>query len=660
MTWIDWGIVIVAVIVLRSVSASTRKYMRGVTDFLAANRLAGRYMLTIGMQMGGTGVIAIIGLFEMHYTAGFTPVWWALMALPVGVILPLTGFVYYRYRQTRALTLAQFFEMRYGRKFRIFAGIVCFLTGIINFGVFPAVAARFFVYFAGFPEQFSIPGIPFSFSTFAVVMFVDLALALFFVLMGGQISVMVTECFQGILCSLAFVVIAAVVMLKVGWPQMLEAMQAAPANASMIHPFKGGQIKDFNVWYYAIGILSWIYTMAAWQGHQAYNASARSPHEQKMGQIIGGWRWGVQGWMGMVLAMGMFTVLTHPNFAHIAASVNAQLAGIENPTVQGQMRVPLALAQILPVGIKGLLLTVMLFLSFTNHDTYMHSWGSIFIQDVYMPIRNKILSAEEHIRLLRWSIVGVAIYAFLFGIFYSPSTPVFMYWAITGTIWLPGAGAAVIGGLYWKRGTTIAAYPAIGFGILIGLFGLIYPPIYQRLHHSEFPINNQYLFFMAMVGSALIYVLLSLLTSKGREFNLDKMLHRGPWAVEKREAHEELRVTLWQRMVGINKEFSITDRILAIALVVWNAAWVVLFGVVTLLNLIRPFDDLWWARFWHGYMWAFLVINSVIVVWFAIGGAYDIRMLLRRLATATRDDTDDGRVLHETQTPRANAALANR
>ncbi|MHB9035999.1 MAG: sodium:solute symporter family protein [Armatimonadota bacterium] len=649
LSWIDWAIVIVAIVALRLISLRTQQHMKGVADFLSANRKAGRYLLTIAGQMGGFGAISFVALFEMHYEAGFTPIWWGLMSIPVGVIVLLTGWIFYRFRETRALTMAQFFEMRYSRRFRILAGCLCWISGVLNFGIFPAVAARFFIYFCGLPDYFLIPGLHIQLSTFASVMLLDLGLALIFVLKGGQIAVMITECAQGIFACIAFVVISAVVLLTLQWSTITGALSTAPANTSMLNPFQTSQVEDFNVWYFLIAVFGMFYGYMSWQGVSGFYSSARSPHEQRMGGIIGIWREVPKVLTVLLLSIAGYTLLNTPEYAAKAAVVNDAIDGISNPAIQNQMRVPIALAHFLPIGIKGILATVILFFSFTCHDTYMHSWGSIFVQDVIMPLRKKALEPDQHIKLLRWSIIGVAIFAFFFSLLYPQTQKILMFQVITGTIWLGGSGIVIIGGLYWKRGTTAAAYCALILGAVLGVAGLIVPELYKNHYGCNFPVNGQWLWLFGMVSAMIMYVVVSLLTgSKEKLFNLEKMLGRGKY--KRADSHttvEQMPQSKWLQLVGIREEFSKADRILAVALVVWNMGWFSFFSVVSAINLLFGIGTDWWAKFWHFYVWAYLLLSVPITIWFTVGGVIDIKALFVVLGSTVRDHTDDGRVVHE-------------
>ncbi len=371
LSWADWTIVAVAVVLIRLVSWKARSLMRGVADFLSANRLAGRYLLTIGGEMGNFGVISLVAGWQAFTAAGFPTIWWAFLAAPLGLVYALTGWVYYRLRETRALTVAQFFEIRYSRRFRIFAGLLCYVSGILNFGIFPGIAARFLIYFCGLPQAFVLPGTTLHIVTFPVIMAVDLGLALFFVNSGGQISVMITECAQGMVACFAYVAIAIAVVLLVPWPHEVAALQTAPANASLLNPFHTGQTKDFNAAFYLIGIFLTTYGYQTWLGGQGYMTAARTPHEQRMGTIIQGWRSMPLGLMSLVLPLGAFTLLHDPHYAAQAAHINHTISLIGSKSIQDEMTVPITLAALLPVGIKGLLTMVVVFLSFTCHDTYM-------------------------------------------------------------------------------------------------------------------------------------------------------------------------------------------------------------------------------------------------------------------------------------------------
>src|SRR5205809_231684 len=128
-------------------------------NFIAGGRCAGRYLIANAFGESAAGVANTMSKFEMIMVSGFALTFWNSLSTPVLLLVAASGFVVYRYRETRALTLAQFFEMRYSRRFRLFMGMLAFTAGILNYGIFPAVSSRFFVYFLGLPETLSIAGI---------------------------------------------------------------------------------------------------------------------------------------------------------------------------------------------------------------------------------------------------------------------------------------------------------------------------------------------------------------------------------------------------------------------------------------------------------------------------------------------------------------------
>ena len=155
LSWIDWLIILVPLGAVFWIGYQAQRCVKGVADFLSAGRAAGRYLLSVADGAAGMGLISLVATFEMTYKSGSAiSFWWALL-IPVGLAMNLTGFVIYRYRETRAMTLAQFFEMRYSKAFRVFAGFLAFLAGVLNYAIFPAVSARCIQYFLRLPETVS-------------------------------------------------------------------------------------------------------------------------------------------------------------------------------------------------------------------------------------------------------------------------------------------------------------------------------------------------------------------------------------------------------------------------------------------------------------------------------------------------------------------------
>jgi len=642
LTWIDWSIVAFVLAFMIGGVYISKTFMRSVADFLSAGRTAGRYLISVAEGIAALGAITVIANFQMNYKAGFPMSWWNMTMGVVVLVVTASGWVRYRFRETRAMTMQQFFEQRYSKNFRIFAGILAFFSGLINFGIFPSVGARFFIYFSGLPQTFPLFGV--EMSTYTFTMIVLIGISVFFVFAGGQIAVMVADFIQGTFVNIILIVIVILFFTKFNFTQIYEALLIAPENESMINPYKTGQASDFNFWFFLIGVTIVFYNALSWQGTQGYNSSAKSAHEFKMGAVLSNWRAIPQFIFMLLIPIIAYTVLHHANFLHEANLVNGILNTVDNPEIQNQLRVPLVLTKFLPIGLMGAFVAVMLAAFISTHDTYLHSWASIFIQDVVMPLRNKPLSPKQHINLLRAAIVGVAVFIFLFSLLFKQSDYILMFFAITAAIYVGGSGAVIIGGLYWKRGTTAAAWTAMIVGAGVSITGIVLSQVME-----DFPINGQVMTFIAMFSAVSSYVLVSLL-GKRKEIDMDKLLKRGKYAVKTDQVQQVYKEKKGLRFLGMGKEFSFWDKVIYIVTYTWVIGWFLTFIIGTFINLVFKPSDLSWMKFWYVYMIIYVVAAIVVTVWFTIGGIRDIKSMFSNLRTMERDDADDGRVIEHLET----------
>jgi SSS family solute:Na+ symporter len=660
---LDWLIVLGLLALLLFGALGTARYTRSVSAFLAAGRCGGRYLIAMAFAMAGTGVISLVYWFEIYHEAGFTAYWWSSLTEPALIVIALSGWIVYRFRQTRAMTLAQFFEMRYSRSFRVFAGLVAFVSGIVNFGIYPAVGARFFMALCGLPASFELLGL--EISTFVALMAGLLSISILFTFLGGQIAVMVTDFIQGAFANLVFVILIVYLLGFVfRWDQIESVLLAAPEGKSPIHPMKMSGQEDFNLAFFLIALAIVFYTFNSWQGTSGYHCCARSAHEAKMAGVLYGWRFRVLLTVTIVVPIAVMTLSVHPDFAGEAAELQRSLDGVEAPTaeerttLQNQMRIPFALALLLPPGLLGLVVAAMLAAFISTHDTYLHSWGTIFVQDVILPFRRRPLSPRAHLWALRASILGVALFIFAFSLLIKPTQYIAMFFAITGAVFVGGAGSAIIGGLYWKRGSTAGAWSAMIVGMVLSAFGIVVkqldvawleelaansPWLGGLLLGIRTGLSGQELTFLAMLCSLITYVTVSLLGPR-QVTDMDRLLHRGEHALTGEKPLEKTTKRRWLERLGIGREFSAGDRRVAYLSVGWPLAWTAIFLVVTVWNLLTEVPDAWWLRFWRVWTWVFTGGALVVTLWFTVGGAFDLRYLFRHLKRHVPDPGDDGRV----------------
>jgi SSS family solute:Na+ symporter len=633
MHLVDWAIIIILFIGLNLVGWYCKRYVKSVADFLVAGRNAGRYLGLTASSMAGLGAITIIAFFELYYLAGFAGSWWGITALPIGVFIALTGWGVYRFRKTRVMTMAEMFERRYSRKFRIFCGFLAFVSGIINFGIFPACGARFFMYFCGFPEYIYLFGLPVS--VYLLIMIILVGTSLLFCLLGGQVTLIVTDFIQGVFLNIVLVIIAYIILAKFDWSQITGAYLMAENGEALLHPFRMKGVSQFNIVFFVIQGFFLFYNVLSWNPSAVQNCSTKSAHEAKMMAVMNVFK-NMGLWLGIsLMAIGAYTFMHHPDFASQAAQVKDVLATVGNEEIRSQMTVPAALQHILPVGIIGAFAVVVLFAFISTHDTYLLSWGSVLIQDVIVPIRGKPLPQKQHLTWLRISAVGVAFFIILFSWFFKQTDHILMFMNITGAIYTGGAGAVILGALYWKRATAKGAWAAMIFGCLLSVAAIVYRPyiwpIIQShiqhegtLHVAEYisNINGNTMAFIASVISIAIYIIVSLLDS-AKPFNLSKLL--------KREKRDETK-----------PEFSRGDKWLYSIVIAYTAIYLAAFIFVTIYNMFYTVSTETWCVYWHFSIYLSITLGTIVLIWFTIGGLLDLRRLFKGLETEQVDTKDDG------------------
>ena len=325
MTWYDWLILILPVCFVMYMGFYTRRYVRGVSDFLSAGRLCGRYVISMGDVANSLSIIGLVGYIEMRYKTGFSVGFWSSVLAPLWIVLGLTGYIAYRFRETRAMSLGQFLEMRYSRRFRIVAAGLRSLAEMLANMIMPAIAARFFIQMLDLPQTYHVLGL--ELSTYVSLMILFLTLAISLICFGGTLALVITDTIQGMILypAIACFVVFLFWKFSVGG-EIMPVMADRVAGESFINPYDISKLRDFNLFTVVIvAVYGTVMNRANWIG-AGYSSAAKSPQEQKMAGLLGNWRNAIINVFYVLIAAALIAFLNHKNFAPEANAVRKDLA----------------------------------------------------------------------------------------------------------------------------------------------------------------------------------------------------------------------------------------------------------------------------------------------------------------------------------------------
>ena len=745
MAWYNWLIVIIPFVFVIGMAFYSRRYIRDVVDYLSAGRVCGRYVIAVAGLESALGLITLVACSEVYYKAGFAYGFWGAITAPLALVLSLTGFFAYRFRETRALSIGEYLERRYSRSFRIFASFLRTFSEMMTNTIGPAIAARFFIYLFGWPNSINMFG--YKVPTFALVICLTLIFALIVIWSGGMISLVVTDALQAILCYPIFLILTIFILVQFSWfDQIAPALSNRAPGESFLNPFDVSELRDFNLFAVFVGIFGTILNRGVWCGGGT-DTAAKTAHEGKMAGVLGSWRNGFAYIMIFLLAAIMITVMTHKDFVKPAREIRQNLTDrimedknyspelrgkirreinaipivteipkqsnknnldtpyfkavqktlveekgqnqgnastLEFQSLFNQMRLPVALQKILPGPLLALICLLALLLMLSTDDSRIFSSARTLAQDVVLPFRKEPLTTKQHLWLVRWLSLFVCAAFFVGSIFLSQLDFINLYCTIMTSIWVGGAGAVTLFGLYTRFGTTAGAYAALftgailsGGGVLIqrnwpdyvypflekmgwvnGLATFLHtvsspfiPYIRWEMNPVKFPINSMEISFISMISSVLMYCVVSLLTCR-KPYDLDKLLHRGKYNIENK--NEQKLEWSWRtfvaKIIGITPEYTKGDRVIAWSVFIWSFiySFLLLFIGTIIWNWISPWPEHWWGiRFFITVLLMGCLVGIVSTVWFMWGGIRDIFRLFHDLAERKANPEDNGMVSSE-------------
>jgi len=506
---IDWWIVGIYMALATLPGFLCRKYIREQSDFLLAGRTLSIWIATATLTATEMGLVTVMYFAQQSFERGLSAMLIGLIAGGTTLAVGLSGFMVKGLRESGVTTVAEYYQKRYTPGVRLLGGMIIATAGILNYGIFLKIEADFVRLITDMPETFSIPitgGEPIEVSAIKLVMFVLVALVLTYTLLGGMVSIALTDYVQFIVLSLGMGLTTYWVLTHPdvgGFSGIVEAVSRERPkfgmNPLVTEPLPYGGWLGYGVVWIVWQTMHWT-SSNTWQTVAFRTASADSPRTVHA-------MWALTGinYFGRAIIPMLWGVAALAYFSHTG--------GLDQITesVQGM---PKFLTH-LPTGLVGFLLAGMLAAMMSTHSGYMLAWSGVLTEDLVAPIVKALTGVElvprVRIWITRFFILCLGAFLLGWGLWFKPPGPIWDYLAITGTVYLSGSATLVAMGLYWKRANTRGAYLGILCGAIPGIIYLtlrivtliIEPAVRESGHAPEHMIAQWSAWFVdAYVGLA--------------------------------------------------------------------------------------------------------------------------------------------------------------
>ncbi len=451
LVW-DWIVLAIYFMVLIGVVWWSSKKQNTTEDYFLAGRNIGWFAVGASLFASNIGSEHIVGLAGNGAANGMAMAHWELHAWVM--IMLAWVFVPFYYR-SGVFTMPEFLERRFNSKTRWLLSIVSLVAYIFT-KVSVTVYAGALVFQTLLPDTFGSPENAFWVGAFSTVILTGI-----YTVFGGLRAVVYTDTAQAVilLVGSAFITFFGLRELG-GWGELQEVCRQNAASFALWRPMSDPDFPWLGILVASpiIGIWYWCTDQYIVQRTLA----AKNLTHARRGALWGGF---LKVWPVMIfLVPGLIGFALHQKGV-ITIPIRE-----DTGKLNGDQIFPIMVMNLLPVGIRGLVVGGLLAALMSSLSSLFNSCASLFTIDIYEKIRPG--TSEKHLVAVGRIATGIIV---VLGMMWIPVMPMiskgglYQYLQSVQGYLAPPITAVFLLGLFWKRINSHGAMWGLSVGFILGM-----------------------------------------------------------------------------------------------------------------------------------------------------------------------------------------------
>jgi solute:Na+ symporter, SSS family len=489
---------------------------RDTTDYFLASRSAGWFLIGSSIFASNIGAEHLIGLAGSGADSGMAFAHWELHSYLVLVL----GWVFAPfYLRANIFTTPEFLERRYTPATRTALSLIFLVSYILTKASVTIFAGAFAIQTILGYQSVQLPVFGevdfFWFAAFSLVTITGI-----FVVLGGMKSVLWTEAMHVPVLLTGSIVLLIVGLMQIGG---LDALRAAnPETIHLWRPlsttpatqgFPGFLFDPSSTPWLGVLLTSPIIGLWYWCTDQYIVQrvlTAKDLREARRGTMFAGY-----------LKLAPVFIFLLPGMIAVALFKQG-VPGFESIGTNPQGAFPVLVSNLLPVGLRGLVLAGMLSALMSSLASLFNSTATLFTVDFYKRLRPQ--SSERHLVLVGRLATAVVI---LLGMAWIPflqdlgKDQLYTYLQLVQSLLAPSIAAVFMLGIFSRRVTPNSGLIGIVTGFVVGILRLVLQAMHEK-YHIDWPglvqtfvdVNWLYFSFLLFVFTCVLIFAVSAVTKK--------------------------------------------------------------------------------------------------------------------------------------------------